>query len=164
MKRINYGFVSLVIVISFFVATPAYADVVWPALRDRTIAGCLVALGLIIEFPFIWWMTRFSLAKCLLVDIVMNLASTLLGIVLILLAGILGEVFPGLLLYQVFNIGTFNPGTLVEFVLAVVINAFIEKFVIKKIFSLDIGRKGFRLLCLANAISVGIVYLSFYIV
>ena len=61
-----------------------------------------------------------SWKKAAVVDVVMNAVSTGAGIVLISALGFAWEFFPGLVLYKVFNVGTFNPGTwAATFVMAV---------------------------------------------
>ncbi|MEW6563351.1 MAG: hypothetical protein AB1400_09000 [Pseudomonadota bacterium] len=92
---------------------PAQADVVWPALylETRLFSWWAIGLGLMAEFFFIWKVFSLSPKQALLADIAANTASALLGVLLIPLAGIVWEVFPGLAFYHLFNMGTFNPIT-----------------------------------------------------
>jgi hypothetical protein len=91
----------------------------------------------------------------------MNAASCLLGTILILILGIGWEFFPGIVLYKVFNISTFNPGTwAATFFMAVFVNALLENFVINKGFKKKLGWRGFWWLSLANGASVGIAFIS----
>ena len=141
-----------------------YANVVWPALylEQRSLSWWIILTGLIIEFVFIKLITKYSLLKSAVIDISMNLASSLLGLLLIPIAGIAWEFFPGIVLYKYFNIGTFNPGTwTATFIFATLINAFIEKLVVEKIFKFKFSRSGFWLLVCINAITVGLAYISF---
>ncbi len=155
-----------VLVTLLLIAIPAHADVVWPALFliSRMLTWWSVALGLIVEYFFVRQLTGFDIKTSIKADLVMNGASTLLGAVLIPIAGIGWEFFPGLLLYKIFNIGTFNPGTwTATFIMSVLINAWLENYVIKRFFKKDLGWRGFRWLCLANAASVGIAFISLWL-
>jgi uncharacterized membrane protein SirB2 len=89
----------------------------------------------------------------------MNAASSLLGVFLIPLAGGAWEFFPGIMLYKVFNIGTFNPGTwLATFLFAVFINSALETAVLRYAFKQKPFKRFFWWLALANTISVGIAF------
>ena len=144
-------------------ATPAYADLVWPALFliNRMVTWWAITVGLLVEYLFVRRWTKFSVGKSVIVDVSMNATSTLLGLLLIPIAGIGWEFFPGIILYKVFHIGTFNPGTWVaNFLLGVFINAELETLVITKAFKCKMGWRGFGWLSLANAVSVGIAFYS----
>lgn len=146
--------------------SPFLADVIWPAafLENRLLSVWLISAGLFIEYFFVWRVTSLGMWRSILADVTMNAASTLLGIVLIPLAGIAWEFFPGILLYKWFNLGTFNPGTwAATFVLAVLINAVLEMTVLRVAFKQRFGKPLFLWLCLANALSVGLAMASFLI-
>ena len=71
--------------------------------------------------------------------------------------------YPGYLLYEQFNIGSFGYlAWIATFILAVLINAAIENFVLRRVFKLEKAKAGFRWLCLANAPSVGVAFASFW--
>ncbi len=86
----------------------------------------------------------------------MNALSAVLGVLLIPIAGLILEIFPGIVIYKIFNIGTFNPGTWMETILmAAAINTYIERFALRKFFKQPVvGRRCFWMLFLANAISI----------
>src|SRR3954451_22715025 len=71
------------------------ADVVWPALllEGRLLAWWVIAIGLLIEWPFVRFLTDFPWRKSFIVDAAMNAASTVLGIILLPVAGIAWEYF-----------------------------------------------------------------------
>ena len=151
------------IILILLVSSPAYADVVWPALYliSRMVTWWSISLGLIVEYLFVRELTQFGVVKSIIVDISMNAASCLLGIILIPILGIGWEFFPGIILYKLFNIGTFNPGTwTATFLIAVFVNALLENFVINKGFKKKLGWRGFLWLSLANGASVGIAFIS----
>ena len=133
------------------------ANVVWPALYllGRLLSFWVIALGLLIEFLFVRWLTRLDWKRAIWADVAMNLVSALLGIILIPVAGlILVLPFPA----------TFGLASWVAtFCVAVLINTSVESFVLLKGFKQSIRRKEFWLLCLANALSVGVAFGSFWL-
>jgi hypothetical protein len=151
--------------IVFLVSLPAQADVVWPALylETRLFSWWAIGLGLIVEFFFIWKIFALAPAWALWAAVAANAASALLGVVLIPLAGIVWEIFPGLAFYHFFNMGTFNPVTWgATFIFACLINALLESQVLKRFFKLPATIKTFSWLALANAFSVGIAFGSLW--
>ena len=143
-----------------------FADVIWPALflQNRLLSTWIILAGLFIEYFFVWRVTSLGAWRSILADVAINIASTVLGMVLIPLAGLAWEFFPGLLIYKVFNLGTFNPGTwAVTFCMAVLINAALEMSVLRIWFQQHFGKDLFGWLCLANALSVGLAMASFLI-
>ena len=147
-------------------AAAAKADVVWPALYLETRLWSVwpILAGLIVEFGVLRWAFDLEARKALLVDVAMNTASALVGAILIPLAGIVWEVFPGLVVYKMLGIGTFNPGTwAATFLFAVLITSLIERFVIARFFKISVSRRRFLWLCAANAVSVGIAFASLFI-
>ena len=141
--------------------TPILADMIWPALflESRLLSIPVILAGLVVEYFVVWRLTDLGVKRSIFADLAMNTASTLLGILLIPIAGIIWEIFPGIFLYKWFNLGTFNPGTLVAtFCMAVLVNAAIETFVVAKGFKQKMGKRGFGWLCIANAVSVGIAF------
>lgn len=153
--------------IIFFFPSVASANVVWPALE---LTGSLlwwwpIAVGLVVEFAFIKWLFPISFIKAVIAVISANITSTIAGIILIPLAGIVWELFPGSIIYWVFGWGTFNPvGWAATLFLACFVNGFIERFVYIKWFVpvFKIKSMGFLWLLIANSVSVGIAYQSYY--
>jgi hypothetical protein len=144
----------------------ACADVVWPALylETRLATWWAVSLGLVVEFIVIWKAFGLTAKKAIQVDLAANVASVLLGIILIPLAGIVWEIFPGLIFYKIFHVGTFNPVTwAATYVLAVLINAVLEWAVIVRGFKLPVGKRGFWIMAGANAASVAVAFGSLFV-
>ena len=145
----------------------ASADVVWPALylETRLVTWWTVSIGLLVEFLVVWRAFGLSTKKALLVDFTAKAASVLLDIILIpLAAGIAWEIFPGLVFYKVFKVGTFNPATwTVTNLFAVAINTGLEWAVIQKVFKLPIGKRGFWIMAAANAVSVSVAFGSLFV-
>jgi hypothetical protein len=141
--------------------TPILANVIWPALflESRLLSIWVILAGLLVEYFFVWRITELGAKRSVLADVVMNAASTLLGIVLIPAVGFVVALFPGELF------GTFSPITWgFTFLAAVFINALIESLVLWKGFKQSIGKKEFWWLWFANALSVGIAFGSFLII
>jgi hypothetical protein len=140
------------------------ADMVWPALflAERMAAWWGIGLGLLVELFFVRFLTGFSWLKSALVDIAMNAASSLLGLFLIPITGVVWEFSVGRILWH-FHIGTFNPGTwTVTFVFAALINAALEASVLRYAFRQRPFKRLFLWLALANAISVAIAFISLF--
>jgi len=97
------------------------------------------------------------LKKAVLADVTMNAASTILGTICLAIAGIIWEAFPGLVLYKGFHIGTFNPITWsATFILAVIINTWIEAIVLRAGFGCRLERRRVVALFLANSVTVAL--------
>ena len=136
------------------------ADIIWPALflEGRLLSVWVIGLGLFVEYFFVWRITTLGALKSLLADVVMNAASTLLGIPLVPIFGLIVAIVPGEF------VGTFSPVTwAVTFIVTVLLNTCIESLVLWKLFRQMFGKKQFWWLALANSISVGIAFASFAI-
>ena len=139
------------------------ADIVWPALflEEHILKWYVIGAGLVIEYFFILRLLKVDFKKAILITFTMNLISTLLGFILIPLGGIIWELFPMSLIFYFFNIGTFNPITwIATSIIATFINTFIEYFSIKWIFKMELGKRIFWWLGLANLLSVALALIS----
>ncbi len=143
-----------------------FANFIWAGLllESRMVAIPVILAGLIIEYFFVQRLTGFNVKRSIIADVTMNATSLMLGLILIPLAGFAWEISVGSLLWELNNqIGSFHPINLTAtFILAVLINAVIENFVLRRIFKLEKNKAGFRWLCLANALSVAIAFVSFW--
>jgi hypothetical protein len=140
---------------------PVLANVVWAALflEGQLLTLPVVAAGLVIEYFFVRRLTGFNFKRALFADVAMNAASVLLGVILIPLAGLVWELAAGVLLYKLFELGSFSyVSWAATFVLAVLVNAAIENFVLRKFFKPEKTKAAFWWLCLANALSVGVAF------
>ncbi|WP_341897795.1 hypothetical protein [Ferrovibrio terrae] len=150
------------------VAIPSFAraDVVWPALfiEPRLLSVPVVVLGLLIESAVLRFGFSMSWTRASLLATVSNAASAALGAVLIPASGIAWEFFPGILLYKIFDLGTFNPLTwTATFVLAVVITSGIEVICLRLAFKTPWSQSRWWLWLAANAATVGLAFLSLVI-
>lgn len=143
------------------------ADVVWPALYlEQYLFSVLpISVGLVAEWFFLYF-GGFGLTwkRAILVDVVMNTVSSVAGIVLIPILGLLWEIGPGSIVNRVFNVGTFNPASwIATFLLAACASTAIEAAVVRWGFKIPLGWKRFSILFGANAVSTGIAFASFWI-
>ena len=143
---------SLVCFLSFLLI-PVYAsaNMVWPSLyiAEGMRSWYVILIGLVIEILFVKYFLKEEFLKSGLIAFVMNLMSTVLGVVVIPLSGFVGE-----LLMIPFCTGTFHPTHwLMSYVFAILSNVFIEGLTIKYIFKHEF-KKIFWWLCILNAISV----------
>ncbi len=151
-----------------FLPTIAYANVVWPALylEMRLFSWWAIGIGLSIEFFFIKYFFSLSQKKAAIATLSANAVSSIAGIILIPLAGIAWELFPGSVINWSFGWGTFNPLTWVAtFFLGCLVNAVLEGVVYKKWFAPEFRFKSkvFLWLLVANSFSVGAALVSLWV-
>ncbi len=154
--------VSLII----FITLPVTADLIWPSLyiAKGMLSIKVILLGLIIELFFVKYFTRVSWKKASIVTFLMNLITTMLGMILIPLSGLGSEFIFDFVFhaYDKFGIGTFHwSHWLAAYLLVIFINTFIEGLFIKLTLKAKLI-KIFWWLMIANAISVFICFL-FYV-
>lgn len=150
------------------IPTILLANVVWPALylETRLFSWWAISFGLIIEYFFIKQIFNLESKYTLKAVLVANIISAILGIILIPLGGLIWEIFPGLIFYHFFELGTFNPitwgGT---FLLASFINAIVEGLAYEKIFKIELLLKSrkFLYLFLINMLSASLAFISIWI-
>jgi len=144
-----------------FVVVPgtAFANLIWPEIvfTKRIVEWWIIAAGLVIEFLFLWWMFRLPLWKTLVVVVVANAVSALIGFVLLPWLGYLRE-----LLLSPLRLPTFRlPNLLTALVLLTAFNVLIEGLVYRYAFGLRFGRRNIVWLILANAASAAVMFVSF---
>ncbi|MBV9512315.1 MAG: hypothetical protein JO303_18750 [Caulobacteraceae bacterium] len=156
----------VVAAIVMLVPTFAHADVIWPALflEPRLLSVPIVVVGLLIEAAVLRLGFRMRWLKAIFASAVANAISAALGAVLIPVAGIAWEIFPGILLYKVLNMGTFNPFTwAATFSLATAVTTAIEVGSLHAIFNVPLMPRTWGLWFFANAASVSLAFASFAI-
>ncbi len=149
-----------------FAVLPANADLIWPSLyiAKGMLSIKVIFLGLIFELFFVKYFTKVGWKKASAVTFLMNLITTVLGIIFIPLSGLGSEfVFDFVFhAYDKFGIGTFHwSHWLAAYLLVIFINTFIEGLFIKLTLKIKLI-KTFWWLMTANAISVFVCFL-FYI-
>ena len=153
---------ALIILVSF----PVHADVVWPSLyiSKGMLSIKVILLGLFIELFFVKYFTKVSWKKASIVTFLMNLITTVLGMIFIPISGLGSEfVFDFVFhAYDKFGIGTFHwSHWLTAYLLVIFINTFIEGLFIKLTLKVKLT-KIFWWLLIANSISVFLCFL-FYV-
>jgi hypothetical protein len=149
-----------------FIALPATADMVWPALylETRIFTWWTIGVGLLVEFFFVRRLFDLNVRKAAIATATANAVSAVLGVPLIPIAGIIWELFPGSLYMGPLNWGTFNPITWgATFLLACFVTSVIEALVYKHGFKYRVSRRTFGWLILANSISVGVAFASLFV-
>ncbi len=143
---------NLVCLISFLLMPICVsANIVWPSLyiAEGMRSWYVILIGLVIEIVFVKYLLKETYLKSALIAFVMNLVSTILGVVAIPLSGFIGEI-----LMIPFGTGTFHPTHwLMSYVFVILSNVLIEGLTVKFIFKHKL-KKMFWWLCVANAISV----------
>lgn len=163
---INIKNIILTISLIIFITLPANADLVWPSLyiTKGMLSIKVILIGSIIELFFVKYCTKVDWKKAFIVTILMNLITTILGIIFIPLSGLGSEfVFDFVFhAYDKFGIGSFHwSHWLTAYLLVIFINTFIEGMFIKLTLKLTF-KKIFWWLLIANSLSVFICFL-FYI-
>lgn len=158
---------SIIATALLLASSGAVADVVWPALflETRLFSWWAIAVGLVAEYLFVRWLFQLSIRRAAIATVVANAASSIAGVLLIPLAGIIWELFPGSIYMYALKWGTFNPITwAATFMLACLVNTGIETLVYKKGFKLQVLRREFWWIFVANAVSVGVAFVTLFMV
>ncbi len=140
------------------------ADVVWPALAltQRMSSVVPIVAGLIVEWLALW-RGGFGLTwkKAIVVDVVMNAASALIGFFLIPWLGMSWETGPGQFVENHVSIGmAFDLPWVSAYLIALCVTTAIEASVVRWGFRIKLGVRRFLILLGANAVSVGIAFFS----
>lgn len=141
----------------------AHADVVWPALfiERKLLSIPVIVSGLLVEALVLRFWFAMNWKRAFRASVAVNAISTVLGVLLIPVAGIAWEVFPGLILYRAFDMGTFNPLTWsATFLLALAITTSLEVACLRRLFAVPAGRRTWLLWTLANLVTVGLAFVS----
>jgi len=148
-EKIKYGIVFLLSLILMPVCVSA--NVVWPSLYilEGMLSWYVILLGFVVEIIFVKYFLKETYLKSVLIAFIMNLISTVLGLILIPLSGLVGEI-----LLIPFGTGTFHfTHWLLSYILAILTNVVIEGLTVKFIFK-NKFKKLFWWLFMANAVSI----------
>jgi hypothetical protein len=142
----------------------AEANVVWPGLllTQRLVAPWVIALSLLIESLFVWRIFRLTPGRAFLAALAANVASMALGVVGIPVLGILPDLALHITgLHEWFGWLTFSAaGWALIAILAVAFNLAVELPVYRYAFKLRLTPRAIAWLATANAITVGIAFIS----
>ena len=148
-EKIKYGIVFLLSLVLMPVCVSA--NVVWPSLYilEGMLSWYVILLGFVVEIIFVKYFLKETYLKSVLIAFIMNLISTVLGLILIPLSGLVGEI-----LLIPFGTGTFHfTHWLLSYILAILINVVIEGLTVKFIFK-NKFKKLFWWLFMENAVSI----------
>lgn len=141
------------------------ANIVWPSLvlTDRLLCWWIVAIGLLVEFACLFWLTQASATKAAAMTLTMNLISALIGIVAIPLSGVLWAPIAAVV-DPVFGWGMFNPlAWVMSALLAALVNAIIETASLRIVFKVSWTGKVFGWVFLANMVTAGLAFATIYL-
>ena len=150
------------VLISFLltiIPTVAFANVVWPTLYIVTgiMSWYIILTGLIIEFLFIKYKFRAKFLRAALMAISMNLASAIIGLILIPASGFITAIAVGLSDALLIKIPIENINGIVlwtlSYIVTILCNVLIEGLALKLVFKKRF-RRNFGWLFIANALSV----------
>ncbi len=151
MDKEKFKYSLLCLILFSLMSLSVSANMVWPSLyiAEGMRSWYVILIGLLIEIIFVKFFLKETYLKSVLIAFIMNLVSTVLGVVAIPLSGFIGE-----LLMIPFGTGTFHPTHwLMSYAFAILSNVIIEGLTVKFIFKHEF-KKMFWWLCVANAISV----------
>ena len=137
---------------------PVRADIIWPSVYiiQGMTSLFVIFFGFLAETAIIRYFAKINWKKAFAVSFVMNLVSTLLGIILIPLSGLCAEfIFDFIFrLYANFGIGTFHwTHWLASYLIVIILNTLIEGLCVRQMLKLKLKQTFWWLLC-ANALSV----------
>ena len=152
----------------FLIASPAHADVIWPALfiMKGMLNPLIIIAGLITEIYFIKRFTDVSWKKASWVGFLMNLITAVIGIFVIPISGLVleGVLYNLAQIYSIFDAGSFHwSHWLLNYVLIILFNTLIEGLFIKFVMKLQF-KKIFGWLLGANALSVAYCFAYIFLV
>ena len=137
--------------------TVASANIVWPSIyiAEGMRSFQVILLGLFIETVFVKIFEKQTWLRAVLISVIMNLVSTLLGIILIPAIGFIGTLLLGLLSEYIPALGnTFDtPLWIFSYILTIFINVFVEGYTTQYTAKIPF-KKMFLWLFFANTLSV----------
>ncbi len=148
-EKARYGLFCLIALLLMPISVTA--NIVWPSLyiAEGMRSWYVILIGLLIEIVFVKHFLKQRYLKAVFIAFLMNLVSTILGVIAIPLSGLIGEI-----LLIPFGTGTFHSTHwLLSYIFAILSNVFLEGFVVKLVFKFEF-QKMFWWLCVANAMSI----------
>ena len=154
MKKRIFAIVPLFILLF---QTAAYANLVWPSIyiAEGMRSLYVILLGLFVETVFVKIFEKQTWLRAVLISVIMNLVSTLLGIILIPAIGFLGTLLLGSLSEVIPALGnTFDtPLWIFSYILTIFTNVLVEGYTTQFTAKIPFRKMFWWLLC-ANTVSV----------
>lgn len=148
-------FVTIIILTLF--PSVASANIVWPSIyiAEGMRSFSVIALGLLIETVFVKIFEKQTWLRAIIITVIMNLVSTVLGIILIPAIGFIGTLLLGFLSEFLPVLGnTFDtPLWIFSYILTIFINVLVEGYTTQYTARIPF-KKMFRWLLAANTLSV----------
>lgn len=161
-KSEKIGLTLLGLLFIFLFPTLAHADIIWPELEivsTKLTTLIIVVVGLLIEWPFIKWVTQLSWKKAILPLIVCNVVSATIGTFFVALGGFIFQ-YVLYLIYELMGlhgIGTFNPfGIAAATLFVAAATALVEYVVLILWFNTKNSLKNYGILLIAQILSVSL--------
>ncbi len=151
------SFFLLFILNVFFMCNVVMADVIWPSIYivEGMESIIVIASGFVMEVLCVKFFAKQKWIKSILISAVMNAISTIVGIILIPMSGILVE-----FILLPFDSGTFAISHWIfDYLMVVLCNVLIEGLVVNYIFNIKFKKAFWWLFC-ANLLSVIICVFS----
>ena len=147
----------------------ARANTIWPFVAYYMQQEFLdnvstISIGFAIEFFIVWKAFAVTARKALAADIVMNLASTVIGLVMLYGLALAGfGVFGEGIAYEFREPGQFVLVLAANFAFVCLINSLIEGAILRWAFKLPLNVRNVAYLLLANALSVAVSLVGLWI-
>ena len=136
-------------------------DIMWPAMAvaGRPAYWGAIAIGLLIEWPFVKAITSLPWLRSVAPTVIANVASSLVGVLAIPSIGALWEIGPGDAIDRRFGLPTFNWASwAATIVIVIILNMVVEGAILARWFHVKVSVKNAALLLVANALSVGLAF------
>lgn len=151
------------IALTLALSVDAHADVIWPALvtEPRLLSVPVIVLGLFLEAVVLKVFFEHSWRQAGTRSLMVNAISTLLGVVLIPLSGLVWEFVAGQFVNRALDVGTFNPVTwAATLVLAATISTLVEGGVLQVFFSVTFNTRRWLIWFAANFVTTAVAVAS----
>jgi hypothetical protein len=139
------------------------ANMVWPALylMERYYSWWAIALGLIIEYTVLRYISNENQKKIIYSVFISNALTALVGYFAIPYLTLAWEFVLSFTVYQLLDVGTFNPfGWFSSIIIMAAITAFPELLIIRKIFKIELKKNAWIYLWGANIASVALAFIT----
>ncbi|MDI4647888.1 hypothetical protein [Cohnella hashimotonis] len=153
MKRIIF----LSVVLFLLVPSVAFANFVWPAMymTSYVYSWKIILASILLEMIAIRWMTKFPILKSMVVSVVINAVSAVIGAFLLPFSGIVWELIYGPIREWIFDYGTFHWSTwITTLFIAACMNVVLEGLAMRIIFKFRSSIVHILLLFLVNTITI----------
>lgn len=146
------------------VSDPAFANVIWPAaiLTGRLLAWWIIAVSIVVEFFFVRRAFELKPLDALWATLAANAASAVLGLYALPYTGVFLEFgihhsgLGGKIGWETFSLTSW----IITFILAVAINLAVELSVFRFGYRLEIDRRAFWLIAVANIVTAAVAFVS----